>query len=313
MPNIDLTEDAPDEPTEPYSPRRSELISLQKRHGELVLERDDYRRSLREANARINAYVEADLLEKARAEIELEKQEAEAAMASRDLRDAKERSSQLDKINKDLHKQLEVNEAKNTHLQQSLYKQVEQWKHLDKIREGLEERFKAKGDAVVRLQQGLEREQEERKADVQRLQNLLDQQATKYEFDVLRLHALEKQVVEDESAIARFEAEASKAKEDFDEQKWEADWFKEKFLKFKRSFLAQVKADKKKDALIQHILVVANAAGWIFDDALPTNEFDTAMEKLRTQTAHQSDVRKDPPVADEPIANNSVLAGVSEG
>lgn len=316
VPLLDLTGDVSDEPTEPHSPRYNDS-GLQKKLSELTSERNDYRESLHDANAKIQKYKEADLLRKARAEVESDEREAEAAAkaaaASRELWDMKDKNNQLSQWNKDLDEQLKTKDADTARLQQLIDKQLAELKeHKDNIQslqQTLDKKIGQHESDVHRLQP-FEQKWKDCKSNNSRLQEALNTQVKEHQSDVHRLGAVEKQLQEHESDITRLQAEVAKAKDEVDEHKWAADWFRGKFLKFKALFSEQKKECKEKDAAIQQILVGTKMAACLFDFSAPVEELDLAVEKLRAQ-ACKTDVAEDAPVMDAPLVYGPAI--VSEG
>ncbi|KAJ4415617.1 hypothetical protein N0V82_007251 [Gnomoniopsis sp. IMI 355080] len=141
---LDLTGDTSDEPDE----EDESSSALRKKLTELTLERDDYRKSLHDANAKINRIEADNLLRKAR-DFESEKRETAAAALEQELQKAKETINQLAKAKTDLDEKLRVKNDDAIRLEQSLDQQIAEFK-------------RSVNREQVRLQETLDKQQKER-------------------------------------------------------------------------------------------------------------------------------------------------------
>lgn len=225
IPFLDLTEDTSDEPTG----EGDTISALQKKVTELTSERNDYRRSLHDAQAEIRKYKEEALMRTARDHIDSEKREAKAMATEQELQNAKERSNQLAKVKKDLDqqlkvsktetdrlkesldghwaKQLEAKESDVARVQKSLQMQVIKCKQLTKDNNDLKEQVKAKEASTAVLQKTHAKHLEEHAADLRRSRETFHKYKQRYTADIDRRNDLERKDRE------RLQAEVAKTKE----------------------------------------------------------------------------------------------------
>lgn len=349
---FDLTGDTSDEAPEEHEPSSV----LRKQVTELTSERNDYRKSLHDANDKISKLERYNLLRKASEQVESERRETAAAASERELQIAKEKNIQLTKAKLELDEQLQVKEADVVRLQQSLDQQVAECKSISSEKSDLEERVKteearlqetlgkqleerelhkkmvknlqkevskkttdvrrveqrlteqtamckqlrndkadltrqieAKQLQISNLQEDLDKKNQQHEAEVERFESSERQQNTRLEAEVARTRALaqnktdlEKQTQDYESTIARLQMEMEKVKNDLEDQKEAADWYKAKFLKFKGWFYTLEKESQEKDAIARRILPkICGAAGVVLDHSKPMEESNVVTEGVR--------------------------------
>ncbi|KAJ4387760.1 hypothetical protein N0V93_008361 [Gnomoniopsis smithogilvyi] len=314
IPILDLTGDSSDEPTQACE----SADTLQKQVTELTSERNDYRRSLHDANKKIHELNEEKLFRKVRPPDQTGSDKRETSVA------AAERESQTAKAKKDVEEQLTVSRAEAVRLQQRLDQQIaecnkissekkdQETKELrlqeafDKqlkesewhkgIKESLSTRYGKKEkeldqtrkrlsettDMCKRLlkdKSSLRKQLKSEQAQTTTLQQELAQQKQTYDAEVLRFEASEKQYEK------RMEVEMAKAralaKSDLEKQAEEH----ESTITRQQMEMEKMKHDieEQKEAADWYKAKFLKFKGWFYTLEKESQEKDAAMRRVLTK------------------------------
>lgn len=250
--HIRISEQA-DDTSDKSSEDENSVVNLQRQLNESIAERDGYREKLHAAKAKVQELQRDEILRKVAEHDEAEKRQADAAEIERSLQSAKERCDLLAKTKESLNEQLKAKQDCISELREGFDQQVEKYgtenKRLQSSQKQTEERLRvefAKNQALTATNRGLEEQAEEHKA-----------------------------------AMSRLQTEVAEAKEALETQKYAADWYKAKFLKFKAAYCELDEERKEKADILRRIMpaLTLNAI-MAFNDTKLLEEADAVADRV---------------------------------
>lgn len=215
-----------DDTSEKSSKDEKSVVNLQKQLNEVIAERDVYRESFHAAGAKVQDFQRDEILRKVAEHDEAEKHKGETAEIERKLQSAKERCDLL-----------------------------------AKSKESLNEQLKAKQDCISELRKGFDQQVEKYGTENKRLQSSQKQTKERLKVEVAKNQALtaakcelEKQAEEHKVAMGLLQTEVAETKEELETQKYAAEWYKAKFLKFKAAYHELEEERKEKADILRRIV-----------------------------------------------------------